>query len=238
MNTESMTDGYLSVFGASIMQPIVTLWEELSQKKVAKPNEVQTGGPENGLSISIIILTMSMVESYLNRARHVMIKRKQHTPLKNREPILDFYRKNFRKVELIEKLTELYAIRDVILHNHLWDAVIEESEDGLRFAEPPILVSLYGDKKFRSILIEETLCSKALGLNLFPTRIWREDAKKVIQVAYEVLYHVQSVDTSYCVVSWMIVKFMNKNMEFSEFILRLSGEYRDPKLFIAELAPE
>ena len=239
MNTEPMTDGYLSVFGASIMQPIVTLWEELSQRKVATPTEVQTNMFENGLSISIIVLTMSMVESYLNRARHIMTLRESHTPPENREPILSFFENNFPSVELTKKLSELYAIRDVILHNHIWDALIKDDGNGLKFAEPPTLVkSLYGDNKFRRILDEKTLCSKTLGLNLFPTKIWREDAKKVIQVAYEILYHVQSVDTSYCVVSWMLVKFMNKNMKFSEFILRISGEYRDRKLSIAELAPE
>ncbi len=235
MNKE--TDGYLSVFGTALLQSIVDLWEKLEEKPEKRPNQVQTNVVENGLAIAIIILTMAVVESLLNRTRYIMHCRNIHNiPEKEKESLVSFFRLRFKKRGLANRLEELYVIRDVILHNHIWDAEVHR-EGKLTFTKPPILVLGHGDKKFKKVLNINNRCSKILRLNLFPTRISRRDARKVLRVAYDILYSVESVDQNYCVVSWMSVIYMKKGMEFSEFILRISGEYSDP-IPIAELAPE
>jgi hypothetical protein len=233
-----MDNEMLTVIGSSFLWPIVSLWEIMENKKEVPPSEFKTGNIENGYSTAIIILTMAMVESYLNRTRHVMIANNRCVLGKDEKNLLKFHEKHLDGSELTERLTEMYSIRDVILHNHIWEAVLSD-EDQLKIAGLPKLnEQLYGDKKYDRVRDRNTNTSRLLKLNLIPTKIWREDARTVIKNAYEILYHLQSLDYLYCVISWIPVQFKGKGMEFSRFVRILSGEPIDYSSPIAEYVPE
>ena len=233
-----MSEAYLSIIGHSFLNPIVLLWKKLEERQPVPPNDVQTNQVENGLSVAIILLTFAMVESFLSRTRHVMSGRKTYdfNSGKSRH-IVDFFKEKFQDSGLLDKLIELNAIRDVIMHNHVWDAYINETEKGLTHALPPVLNNrLYGGKRFKTIFVKKTLTSRTLELNLFPTKIWREDARRVLKTAYEILDYLETQDRNYCVVSWIRVTHKNKYMELPEFINRISGTFKEPIVPMAELA--
>jgi hypothetical protein len=62
-------EGFVSVVGAALIQPIFDLVEKLESMKPVLPNEVKTGQHENGYSLATIVLSVIVFESALNRNR-------------------------------------------------------------------------------------------------------------------------------------------------------------------------
>jgi len=75
---EKNENGYVSVVGQALIQPIFDLVEKLESKEPVPPNEVQTGQRENGYSLAIIALGAILLESALNRTAYV---RQEEEPL-------------------------------------------------------------------------------------------------------------------------------------------------------------
>ena len=68
---ENNSTGYVSVIGINLIEPILALVEKLEAKRVVEPNEVQTSQPENGFSCGIIVLSVLLLESAINRTKYV-----------------------------------------------------------------------------------------------------------------------------------------------------------------------
>jgi len=82
------TSGYLSIIGYSYLNPLGVLLEKLFSLDQRDPNEVQTSPLENGYSVSLIILTVLMVESLVRRVQFFVEKGKTRSSLQ-------FIRNNF-----------------------------------------------------------------------------------------------------------------------------------------------
>ncbi len=214
---------YLSVIGSNWLHPIAKLLEELNKCKLGKGNAVQVSVIENGYSVAIIVSTVLMVESYLNRMISIINYEKgKKCTIKTR----DSFREYFGPSKTADKLDELFVIRDAISHNHIWEANISWNINGkLEFIEPPKLEDnkFYGNRKYRTVINEEERTTKLLRLNLFPTKIGREDAINVIINSFEVLSSIEKKDRRYCYISHIPVKYNKEVMVFSDFISKLSN---------------
>lgn len=208
--------GYVSIIGSNFLYPIVRLFEELEKMGPKPPNEVQAGPYENGYSVAIIGLSIFMVESYINRARFIIDSK---IPIPGKHNALTFFKKQFDQNELYEKLRELFVVRDTIVHNHPWEAMISSSADGLKFeVQPQHPSDKYGDKKFLNAIDLPSRKTKILKINLFPTRISYDDVKEVLKTSYEILTFIESTNKEYCVISYLPVNFYGKEVNFSDFI--------------------
>jgi hypothetical protein len=213
--------GYVSVIGDSWLHPIVKLVETLESFNPKGPNEVQASTFENGYSAAIVTLTVFLVESILNRTRYVM---GVAPPSGGRQTALNFFRTQFPTSSLVDNLEELFVVRDMIAHNHLWEAQIEWGDEGLKFASEPMHPGrpLYGDPKFDKVFDKDTRKTCLLGINLFPTKICREDAITVLKCAYEILWFLETIDRNYCYLSIQPVEFSGQIMTFSDFVTQLN----------------
>jgi hypothetical protein len=180
------------------------------------PNEVRTAQRENGYSLAIIVLSVILFESALNRTAYIRGKTgKVKMPAYFTEITPD--KKTAAEVD------EIFAARNLIAHNHLWEAKTTwDEETDLKFAEPPVLREGYGDKRHVKVTDQSTRKSKILGINMFPARIWRRDAYIALKTIAKGLNAIESMDRRYFCLSPNHFRFQKKTLTFSEMTDQLT----------------
>lgn len=222
------TSGYLSVLSYNLLHPIVTLWEELLAKRPKGPGIVQASTYENGYSTAICTLLAVFIESLFARTKSIMLLREaNHKGLKSRSP--EFFEDICTDSKLVAHVREVFVLRDVIVHNHIWDCDIVDTPGGMDFSNAPTLVDLsFGDRKYQETIDSDTRRSKKLDLNLFPTRVCADDCKKVLRTAHSVAKHLEGLDRNYCYMGHMPVRFQNERVTFDKFVQVATG-WKEPQ---------
>lgn len=205
-------NGYVSVIGQALIQPIFDLVGKLESKEPVPPNEVQTGQRENGYSLAIIALGAMLLESALNRTAYV-----RRDEQENRRPP-DYFKKISPDRDAAAEAEEVFAVRNVIAHNHLWEATTTWADDdeGLKFAEPPTRREGYGDKRHMIVTDPQTRKSRILGINIFPPRIWRRDAYIALKTIAKALNVIETMDRGYFYLSPIHFRFQKRTVTFRE----------------------
>ena len=215
-------DGYLSVIGTNFFPPLSIIYEKITELESHNGNEVQIPVYENGYSVAGIVLSVLFLESYVSRINSILLSRNQIEKFTTGTRLI---RSIFENDNLANVVTELYIVRDAIAHNHVWSADIISNEQGLSFDNEPLLLNIYGDKKFKDVVDIDRRKTRILSLNVFPTNIGQEDAISVLENVYEALSFFESIDRNYCYISHCRIHFRNELMPFSDFI----GIIRDIK---------
>jgi hypothetical protein len=180
---------YVSVVGYHLIQPLLDLVEKLESLPAAEPNEVLTVPPENGYSCAVILFTTILLASVLIRTRYVRDDASD-------THVADFFRKISPNQDLAHDVNEIFAIRDAIVHNHLWKGEIDPVT--MKFTSPPELLPGYGEgKRFEAVMDPKTRLSRRLKLNLLPPRISRRDAYIVFKTAVRALEQLEKMDRRY-----------------------------------------
>jgi hypothetical protein len=210
--------GYLSIIGFTLIEPLLTLLETLEAASPKPPNEVQTGPWENGYSVAIVVLAVVLLESALN-----MIRR--HERSSGRMHVATYFAKICPDPELAEAIHEVFGVRDAIVHNHVWEAQIEwVRQQGMKFTAPPTLQEGYGDSRFKNIIEPTSRCSRRLGLNLFPPRIWRRDVHIVLKTVSRALTTLEAWKPAYLDMDIQMYEFQGQELTFPEIIAALPEE--------------
>ena len=193
-------DNYVSVIFVHLLQPIFDLFQLLEGSDPKGPNEVQAGMFENGYAVSVIILSALVVESALNRARYV----KGELQWKSAVDTL----KRLGATHLADDIEEVFVLRDIIAHNHIWKASISWTEDLQMVLEAAEKLPGYGDKKFARVVDPQTRATRRLYLDAFPTRIHRATAVTVLKKTVEVLKYLERLDRQIVYLSqpWHVTK--------------------------------
>lgn len=205
---------YVSVIATSLLQPIFALVEGLESKPATPPNEVQTGSRENGYACSIIVLSVIALESIANRVRFL----NGHNPKDERNT--PEYLSKIIGTPSLEEMRAVVSARDAIVHNHLWTANVRSNQTGdLVFdAEPILRRDAYGDTKFWDVMDPSTRQTRSLQINLFPARIWRADAYKVLRVVIGAMKSLQAVDNRYVNIDIQIVEYRGQVITIDEVL--------------------
>lgn len=177
---------YQTVTAAGLAQAISTLLRKLQQIPQHPPGDVQSSTMENGHASAIVVLAAAFIESVAGWAESAS-GRRIPKPKRGHAKILDRLGFLLTDTEVAERhLGEVFSQRDVLMHAHLWKARVRVGPRvGVKFASAPKLDPAYGDPKFRAALDPRTRRSRALDLNLFPTRIWRRDAYVALATVLE-----------------------------------------------------
>lgn len=204
-------EGYLPVIGSNYLAPITAQLEKIAELQPRDPNEVQASPLENGYSVALVVLSALMLESFIARTQYVIGQSPPSAPI-------DFVRSEFPESGFSDKIEEIYVLRDAIAHNHLWETKFKWDEKlGMKLvsANP---ASGYGDKKFRKVLDPSRRITRHMRLNLFPTRINRSDAFKVLKVVVAFLRYLESINRDFVYISPQPVKYLGQMQMFVEIV--------------------
>jgi len=215
----------VSIIGAAYLQPIAELLDTLFSKPSRKSiNQVQTSESENGYSTAICLLMVACFESYSMRARYL----NRNTPIANdpaNRHALKFLHALYPTFRCFTALTEVYVLRDCIIHNHLWE--IDYYWNDLT---PMALTSakkapFSGDKKrYPQCVDGRTRRTINLKLHVVPIRVDRTDVLKVLDTVWQGLQFLEQQNLNQCQVSEWTVGFRGKHVFFVDLIRRMKRQ--------------
>jgi len=219
--TADQKEGMVSIIGSAYFQPISDLLEKLFQRPAGQNlNPVQVGSMENGYSVSICVLAVLCLESYLMRVRYINRKH----PSSQKKNVLDFLEDLYPSFPSLEALTETFVLRDLLAHNHLW--VIEflwDEESGMKLLGA-MKDSVSGDRKYKEHVDIVNRKTKLLELNVLPTRVSRKDVGKVLRTIWDALIYIEKQNRNQCYISHLAARFQGKHIRFGELISDIHKE--------------
>ncbi len=181
-----MSSDYISVIGTAYLEPIITLLKNFNSFPHNRVNPVQSSSTENGYSSSVILLSVIFLESMLGRVGYFDSNFK-----KRKFNALEYFKSIDKEEEYTSKLIEVFVIRDIIAHNHIWESTVDWNREGLYHATEPKKLDNYGDYKFNDVVDLKSRKTKELDINVFPTRIYYEDVRIVLKTIVDILKFIE-----------------------------------------------
>jgi hypothetical protein len=199
--------GYISIFGASLVRPIADLLEKVFSYPHPGSNPVQTGTRENGYAISSCLLLAVFLESFIRRATHLSGNSLKPAEKKH---ALEFLKKRYPSFGLFPAVTEIFVLRDVIAHNHLWRMEYSTDQRTWKDLLSKELDSASGDSKFNDSVDLQSGTTMVLGLKVIPTRIDRSEVRKVLDTVLDTLKFIDEKENNQLGLTGLRADFMNK----------------------------
>jgi hypothetical protein len=205
----------ITIVGGAYFHPITDLLVRL--KALPSPtedNQIKTGGIENGYSAALCILSVVCLESYLMRMRYAT----QQTVRNQTHSVLDVFCSVHADFTSLDELTEVYVIRDLLVHNHLWEIQYQWDASSPMDLVEAVRSFIKRDAKYDKSVDLDNYQTKKLKLHIFPTRIDRHDAAKVLSTLWNTLLYLERCDRNQCYVSHLYVKKDGISIKFGEVI--------------------
>lgn len=131
---------------------------------------------ENAHATAAIVLTVLAIEAYRNRIFYLEGKKVGRSAVKDLVEIIDSRVSGFPMQSFLNILTEVFVIRDVVVHNHIYEVDVLYTKNWEMTGHRQKLLEGYGDdSKFKSSVNSRTRKTKLLKFNIQPAKIGFED---------------------------------------------------------------
>jgi hypothetical protein len=205
---------YVSTVFSNLIEPITELYTRMLHRcGSVEPNQVQTSPAENGYAIAIIALATFLLEGACGPARY-------GSGLDQRRSASDTLR-DLGATYLADRIEEVFVVRDVIAHSHLWTANMSWDENGLQFQSEPERLPAYGDKKFERLVDPRSRTTRRLGLDVFPPRIHRHTAITALKECVKALQFLESKDRRFVYLTPIHVQIGGDEIQFYKWVRQL-----------------
>jgi len=136
---------------------------------------------ENTYATSAIVLTVLGIEAYRNRIYYLEKKGVNRNVAHDLSSVFLSKDSSFPVQDFEAIFNEVFVIRDVIVHNHIYEIEVVSDENWDMLSHRQKLLEGYGDdQKFRNFVNNRIRKTKNLGLNVQPGKIGFEDLFKVL----------------------------------------------------------
>jgi len=208
-----MIDQIVTIIGDSFIEPICTLLEKI--ENYVQPNEspIGSGYYVNGYSVSICLLSVACLESYAMRVRY--LKKAKGFDL-NKSSVGKYFSKVFDNFLYDDEINEIFILRDIITHNHLWEFDLYRDENGIKALKEDGKSS--GDSKYLNYVDLDSKTTKKLGLTIIPTHVGKRELIVVLKTVWKILLFLENDDSNQCSVSHMYHKYKGRMRGFGEII--------------------
>lgn len=211
-------DDLITIVGTSYFQPITDLIGNLLESKVPVANSAQTSCRENGYSVSLIVLLVAVLESFVCRLRFL-----RKTEITRSLSIPDLLLDLFPDLPNRDCLVEVFLLRNIIVHNHVWHLDVTDTE--MHCAPTlgtPEDFKFHTNKHYNEVVDFDTRRTRQLSLNANPTAVDRNDVKCVFEVIWDTLLFMNNKNFSHTPLAGQSVRFRGKFARFGD--LRSSFE--------------
>ena len=176
---------YITVIGANFLDFVV--WDLVKGSFLTYCNtnfsnkRFQTPMPEHSRAAAAIVLSVLGIEAYRNRV-YCLEKREVRSSVSN--SLCDMITEksnNFPASKLKDLLKEVFVVRDVIVHNHIYEVTVAYQGFNM-IGHRQRRLQGRTDEKYEKHVNKRTKKTKLLKLNVQPTKISFEDIFKVLVV--------------------------------------------------------
>jgi len=153
-----------------------------------------------------------MFESYVSRLRFV----RGATISASLRNATEVVAAAYPKLRHRKALADVYVLRDLLIHNHLWEVEYEWGGSQAMVLRNATRHSAYGDKKYNARVNQIAHRTRALGLSVLPSRVDRTDVLKVFDTLWKTLLVFEATSRHECYVSHENVDYRGATKLFSE----------------------
>ncbi|MEO7858888.1 MAG: hypothetical protein ABIU05_00350, partial [Nitrospirales bacterium] len=202
--------------GSQLFQPLADLIGHMVARPYQKSDQVSSNYYEGGYSTAIILDLAVAVESMVARDRYFNRRAHGHEGL----PVPEYMRKVHRYRYYV-RLSELFVLRDAIVHNHVWKLCYVYRPQGSRRFVSALRVSWSGNGRLKKRLYPKDLRTKLLRANVIPMRMDRKDVLKAFDVAHGVFTFLSKRGAKPVHITEGIVGFRGELLPFSKLRAKL-----------------
>lgn len=210
----------VTVIGTSYCQPIADLIERLLSRARPSGDAATAGYPENGYSVSTSILLVALLESYVARLRYL----RAVEPAIASKSATDLLLALFPHLPNHAELREVFLLRNIILHNHIWELDIRLRDEGKVTAiRSPQDLHFHVNKHYDMIVDKATRKTKLLALSINPSGVDRADTYKVFEVVLTTLNFLRAHEPNLGFRSETSVAYAGKRTKFADLLQTLKN---------------
>lgn len=207
----SKPEDIVSVIGSQLFQSLADLIGHMVSRPYQKSDQVSSNDYEGGYATAIILTLAVAVESMVARDRYFNSHARGYESL----PVPEYMRKVHRYRRYV-RLSELFILRDGIVHNHVWKLRYICRPRGSRRLVSASRVSWSGNRRLIERLNPKNFRTKLLRANVIPTRMDRRDVLKSFEVALDVFTFLFKQGAKPVRISERIVGFRGERLPFSK----------------------
>lgn len=173
----------ISIIGSSYFTPIAELVDHwVASGPTVRRDSVGTQFYADGHAVAIIVLLVAALESFVARDRHFSKKQPSEKHVAVPEYMKEIYRYRGYK-----RLSELFVVRDSIIHSHVWLIKYALPKRGGRRFISATRKDWSGNSRLKQRLTPKTYRTKLLRFNAIPSRIDATDAVKAFKIVFAAL---------------------------------------------------
>lgn len=209
-----VADNLVTIVGSSYFEPISALLEKLKEHDNGTSSPVQAGYYVNGYASSICLLAVVCLESYVMRVRYINKATKEKI---DKTSVTSYLRSLYLDFPYETELLEIFTLRDVIAHNHLWEVSYTWNDDEDMQVQSTDKRSS-GDKKYQDNVDEKNDVTRTLRLNVSPIKVDAKDAYTVLHTVWKILLFLEKKNRDQCYVSHLSAIHKGKVVKFGKII--------------------
>lgn len=173
----------ISIIGSQYFTPIAELVDRwVASCPTERRDSVGTQFYAGGYAVAVIVLLVAALESFVARDRHFSKKQPSE-----RHVAVPEYMKEIYRYRGYKRLSELFVVRDSIIHSHVWLIKYGSSKrSGRRFISAT-RKDWSGNSRLKQRLNPKTYRTKLLRFNAIPSRIDGTDVVKTFKVVFATL---------------------------------------------------
>ncbi|GAB2490553.1 hypothetical protein GCM10027082_46970 [Comamonas humi] len=211
----------ITVVGSAYLQPIADLLDKLLKRPISGIGPAGVSEHENGYSAALVILLVAVLESYTARLRFVRRAEQIAGSLSTPE-LLDKY---FTLLPTRDELVEVFLIRNVLAHNHIWHLDVSDfAEAGAPTLATPKELGFQTNKHYEQVVDVAARKTRRLGLNVSPTWVDRSDVRKVFEIVWRTLKFMNAQDFRHTPLGVYNVGFRGKRRKFTDLVNEITDE--------------
>jgi hypothetical protein len=175
-----------TILEVTLVDPIAVLLEELLKIPPKKPSEQDPTAKEVGLATGLCLLLIVFLEAAVMRYRY------EHGDTSGKKSVFKYLLGKEPSEPLALWIREVFVLRDVIAHNHLWELTARSDIMSYGKVVAASLSELSGDRKYRQAVDSGKDVTRSLELHVIPTRVDRTDVLKVFNVVWDTLHFLRA----------------------------------------------
>ena len=209
----------ISIVGPAYFQPIADLLERLLKRPTERHGPASSSRHENGYSAAIIILLVTVLESYTARLRFV--RGNEATTASSSTPAL--LAANFPTLPTKSDLVEVFICRHVLAHNHIWHLDVSDfSRLGSSTLATPIDLGFRTNKDYGQVVDIAARRTCTLQLNVNPIAVDRSDVRTVFEVVWRTLQFMNAQNYDHTPLAGASVRFRGKRVQFGDLLQEIT----------------
>ena len=178
---------FISFIAPWYAQPIADLFSKIFDYEDSS-KYIQGNPYEAAYSCSIILLLVAMLEGIAVRAASLTKELGSNGKFNS----LKYLERKCNKIFFKKELKEIFVVRDAIAHSHLWVTQVSTNPESWMKILKKELYSGFGDDKHKHVFDDASCRTKALQIELVPTKMTKQEALKVFDI---VIKSVKCLDT-------------------------------------------